>query len=53
MDLDINNYNLDEILQLFKLPLNFNEHHLKQAKQIVLKVHPDKSGLDSQYFIFY
>lgn len=53
MDLDINNYNLDEILQLFKLPINFNEDHLKQAKQIVLKVHPDKSGLDSQYFIFY
>jgi len=53
MDLDINNYNLEEILQLFKLPINFDETQLKQAKQIVLKVHPDKSGLDAQYFIFY
>ena len=53
MDLDIDNYNLEEILQLFKLPINFDETQLKQAKQIVLKVHPDKSGLDAQYFIFY
>jgi hypothetical protein len=53
MDLDINNYNLDDILNLFKIPANFTESHLKMAKQIVLKTHPDKSGLSSEYFLFY
>jgi hypothetical protein len=53
MDLDINNYNLDDILNLFKIPANFTESHLKMAKQIVLKTHPDKSGLPSTYFLFY
>ena len=53
MDLDINNYNLDDILNLFKIPANFTESHLKMAKQIVLKTHPDKSGLNSNYFLFY
>jgi hypothetical protein len=53
IDLNIDNYELNDLLHLFKLPMNFNEEHLKQAKQIVLKVHPDKSGLTSDYFIFY
>ena len=53
VDLNIDNYNLDDILKLFKLPLDFNEHELKQAKQVVLKTHPDKSGLSSEYFLFY
>ena len=53
LDLDINNYELEDILTLFKLPTNFNEQNLKQAKQIVLKIHPDKSGLPSDYFVFY
>jgi hypothetical protein len=53
MDLDIDNYNLDDILRLFKMPRNFNEEHLKNAKRIVLRTHPDKSGLDSKYFLFY
>lgn len=53
MDLDINNYNLDDILNLFKIPANFGEPELKHAKQIVLKTHPDKSRLPSEYFLFY
>jgi len=53
MDLDINNYELKDILHLFKLPTNFNESHLKETKRLVLKVHPDKSGLAPEYFIFY
>ena len=53
LDLDINNYELEDILSLFKLPTNYNEQHLKQAKQVVLKIHPDKSGLPSDYFVFY
>lgn len=53
VDLDINNYNLQDILSLFKIPVNFNERDLKHAKQLVLKTHPDKSKLPSEYFLFY
>jgi hypothetical protein len=53
VDLDINNYNLQDILSLFKIPVNFDEHDMKQAKQIVLKTHPDKSKLPAEYFLFY
>lgn len=53
MDLNINNYNLEDILKLFKIPMNFLEADLKQAKKIVLKTHPDKSGLSPEYFLFY
>ena len=53
LDLDINNYNLRDILKLFKIPEDFDENDLKIAKQIVLKMHPDKSRLDSKYFLFY
>jgi len=53
LDLDITNYNLQDILSLFKIPLNFTERDLKQAKSIVLKTHPDKSGLDPDFFRFY
>lgn len=52
-DLDINNYKLDDILQLFKMPMDFNEADMKRAKQIVLKTHPDKSRLSPKYFLFY
>jgi len=53
MDLDINNYNLDDLLNLFKISAHFGESDLKRAKQIVLKTHPDKSGLPSEYFLFF
>ena len=53
LDLDINNYKLSDLLNLFKLRETFDEDDLKRAKQIVLKTHPDKSGLDSKYFLFY
>jgi hypothetical protein len=53
VDLDINNYNLQDILSLFKIPVNFDEHDMKRAKQIVLKTHPDKSKLSAEYFLFY
>jgi len=53
VDLDINNYNLQDILSLFKIPVNFDEHDMKRAKQIVLKTHPDKSNLSADYFLFY
>jgi hypothetical protein len=53
VDLDINNYDLEDIVKLFKIPINFDEQDLKRAKQVVLKTHPDKSGLESKYFLFY
>ena len=52
-DLNIENYDLHDLLNLFKLDSNFNEEDLKQAKKIVLKTHPDKSGLNPDYFRFY
>jgi hypothetical protein len=52
-DLNIDNYDLNELLNLFKLDSNFDEEDLKQAKKIVLKTHPDKSGLNPDYFRFY
>ncbi len=53
LDLDINNYNLDDILRLFKVDYNFNEDDIKNCYKTVLKLHPDKSGLDKEYFLFY
>ena len=53
VDLDISNYNLEDILRLFQVPENFNEADLKRAKQQVLRIHPDKSRLEPKYFLFY
>ena len=53
MDLDIENYDLDDILNLFKLNYQFDEKDLKAAYRIVLKTHPDKSGLDKEVFLFF
>lgn len=52
-DLDIDNYNLTDLLFLFRLEYDFNEADLKKAKKMVLKMHPDKSNVDSKYFIFF
>jgi hypothetical protein len=46
-------YKFNEILELFNLSYNFGIEDLKRAKMIVLKTHPDKSGLPSDYFLFY
>lgn len=53
MDLDINNYDLKDLLNLFQLDYNFSKDELKKAKKVVLKTHPDKSGLDKEYFLFF
>lgn len=53
LDLNIQNYNLNDLLNLFKLNTNFTEEDLKNAKKIVLKIHPDKSKLDKKYFLFF
>jgi hypothetical protein len=53
LDLHIENYNLKELLVLFNLDYDFNIDDLKKAKKIVLMTHPDKSGLDKEYFLFF
>lgn len=52
-ELNINSYSLDELLDLFQLNYDMNITDLKQAKKKVLTIHPDKSGLPSEYFLFY
>ena len=53
LDLDINNYELNDILNLFNIPSDFTEEQLKLCKKAVLKTHPDKSGLDKEVFLFF
>jgi len=53
LDLNIDNYSLDDILQLFRLSSDFDEADMKNAKKLVLKMHPDKSRLDAKYFLFF
>jgi len=53
LDLNIANYSYEDLLTLFKLESDFTTQELKNAKSIVYKVHPDKSGLDKEYFLFF
>jgi hypothetical protein len=53
IDLNIDNYSLEDILNLFKLDINFDKDDMINAKKIVLQVHPDKSRLDKEYFLFF
>ena len=53
LDLNIENYGLRELLNLFKLKTSYGSVDLKRAKMMTLKTHPDKSGLDPKIFIFF
>ena len=53
MDLDIDHYSLKDLLKLFQLPEDFSEQELRAARKRVVAVHPDKSGLDQSYFLFF
>jgi len=54
LDLDLDNYSLNDLYKLFNIWDNvLTEPLLKDAKQIVLKMHPDKSHLDAKYFLFF
>lgn len=54
LDLDIDNYSLEDLFNLFNIGNNMlDENNLRRAKQIVLKMHPDKSHLDPKYFLFF
>lgn len=53
LDLDIENYSLDELLSLFNIPFDFSRKDLKIAKRVVLMTHPDKSGEKKEIFLFF
>ncbi len=53
VDLEIENYNLNDLLKLFNITHNYDEDDLKICKKQTLATHPDKSGLDKKYFLFY
>jgi len=52
-NLHIHMYNLQEILGLFDLTYAITIEDLKRAKKKVLMLHPDKSRLSPDYFLFY
>ena len=52
-NLNIYMYTFDEVLELFDLNYNISLEDLKKAKKKVLMIHPDKSKLPSEYFLFY
>ena len=55
MDIDLNedNYNYEDLLNLFSIDKNFTKKDLKIAYKKVLQLHPDKSKLDPKYFLFF
>lgn len=53
LDLNIENYELADLLALFKLDFEFNADDLKRVKKTVMQTHPDKSSLDKKYFLFF
>jgi len=46
-------YSFRELLELFQLSTKITVEDLKRAKMMVLRMHPDKSRLPSEYFLFY
>ena len=52
-NLNIHLYSLEDLLGLFNLTYDITYEDLKRAKKTVLMTHPDKSKLDSKYFLFY
>lgn len=52
-NLNIEFYSFQEILEIFHLDYDASIDDLKDAKKIVLRMHPDKSHLPPEYFLFY
>lgn len=54
LDLNLDHYSLADLYNLFNINNGeLNETTLKNAKQIVLKMHPDKSHIDQKFFLFF
>lgn len=52
-NLDVSTYSLEEMFSLFDLTYDLTEESMRAAKKKVLMIHPDKSKLSSEYFLFY
>lgn len=52
-NLNLDEYSLEDIMDLFGLDHGFTEADLRNAKKVIMKVHPDKSHLDRKFFIFF
>ena len=54
LDIDMNedNYDYQALLNLFALEDNFNQTDLKIVKRKVMKLHPDRSKLPHELFVF-
>lgn len=52
-NLKIENYSFEELLGLFDLTYDITFEDIKRAKKKVLMMHPDKSKLPSEYFLFF
>jgi len=54
LDLNLANYNLADLLALFKLDYEFDAEDLRKVKKTVLQTHPDKAPeLGKEYFLFF
>ena len=53
LDLDISHYDLNDLLSMFHLDHEFSTRDLRSAFKVVASIHPDKSGLPSEYFLFF
>jgi hypothetical protein len=54
LDLNLANYDLPDLLALFKLDYDFDAEDLKRVKKTVLQTHPDKApDLPKDYFLFF
>lgn len=52
IDLNEDNYDYDRLLKLFALEHNFDKGDLKIARRKIMKLHPDRSKLPREVFIF-
>ena len=53
IDLNIHNYEIEDIFKLFKIDFSYDINTLKRIKKQVIQLHHDKSNLDPKYFIFF
>ena len=52
LDLDIHNYDIDDIFSLFKIDYNYDINILKGNQKTSIET-TDKCSLDPKYFIFF
>lgn len=53
IDLNIENYTLNDILNLFKLTSNYSSNDLSEKKKFLIQLHPSISKLNIKYYEFF